>query len=402
MSLFVPEANNDPVQAADQEVVSFSAPSRLLSVYNDFSSVEHVWRRFEEDADCYAFQSFDFLDTWYRHVGARANIDVQIVVVWEANAKPLMILPLGITTKGSLRRLLWLGNDVNDYNAPILAEAFSDFVAPGQFSKLWNDIVARLPAHDMVELMRQPSLVGGQANPFLELGTCLNASGAHMTMFSTDFDAYYDKKRTSKAKRHARSRLKKMKAMGETRYVHPGSPEDIAASVERLVELKEDSLKAMGAHNFLAEPGYADFYKELAVKSGDDGLAHVSHLEIDGQFVAGNWGLLHKGRFYYLLASYDGPGFGRLAPGIHALVEIMRWAAERGVTQFDFTIGDESYKNEWCETKIDLYDHLRAKTLRGMGTLVMSRIFLSAKRTIKQTPALWKPFVRFRSKFFAK
>ena len=285
--------------------------SVLLSVHNEFSSVETVWRRFERVADGFAFQTFNFLETWYEHIGSRAEIDLQIVVAWGSKAKPLMILPLGIETRGGLRRLSFLGGDLNDYNAPLLAPNFLDHVAPGEFASLWSDIQAVLPDYDVAELMRLPAMVDGQPNPLLEMGTQLNASGAHMTTLGQDFDAYYDEKRNSKAKRHFRSRRKKLEEMGETRYVHPESPKAIEASVSKLVELKSAALKAMGAHDFLSKPGYVDFYKALSVKTGADGGAHVSHMEVAGDYVAGNWGLVHKGRFYYLLASYDGPKFGR-------------------------------------------------------------------------------------------
>lgn len=377
-------------------------PAILLSLHNDFGSVENVWRRFEMTADCFAFQTFEFLETWYRHLGARSNIDVQIVVAWGAGGKPAMILPLGIESSGSLRRLIWLGNYVTDYNAPLLAPDFAQMVAPESFPALWNDICSILPAHDLVELMRQPALVGDQPNPFMELKTQLNASGAHMTVLCEEFDDYYDKKRNAKAKRHFRSRRKKLQEIGETVYVHPETDAEIEASVEKLVEFKSAALNAMGAWNFLEEPGYIDFYKELSVKSGADGFAHVSHLEVGGEYVAGNWGLVHKGRFYYLVASYDGPNFGRFAPGVQALVETMRWATEKGVNSFDFTIGDEAYKSEWCEKQIELFDHLKAATTKGALTLAAARIFLGAKRTIKQSPLLWKMFTTVRSRFLSK
>jgi len=403
MSLPAQEMNkNNLVEVPANGAATDTRPSVLLSVHNEFSSVEAVWRRFEKTADSFAFQTFDFLETWYQHIGALADIDLQIVVAWGTSAKPLMILPFGIETRGALRKLIWLGNDVNDYNAPLLASNFADHVAPGAFPDLWKDIQSVLPAHDIVEMMRQPAMIEGQANPFLELDTQLNASGAHMTVLGDDFDAYYDTKRNAKAKRHFRSRRKKLEEMGETVYVHPETEEDITASVEKLIQLKSDALNAMGAHDFLAQPGYADFYKALSVKSEDKGIAHVSHMEVAGEYVAGNWGLVHKGRFYYLLASYDGPKFGRFAPGVQALVETMRWATEKGATTFDFTIGDERYKDEWCEIQIDLHDHLTANTLRGSLVLLKARLFLALKRKVKQTPVLWDHFTKFRSAFLAK
>ncbi len=403
MSLSAQKITSASLVEAPTHVTTFeSRPSVLLSVHNEFSSVEAVWRRFEKVADGFAFQTFDFLETWYEHIGSRADIDLQIVVAWGSKAKPLMIVPLGIETCGSIRKLSWLGGDLNDYNGPLLAPNFLEHVAPGEFANLWTDIQAVLPAYDIAELMRQPAMIEGQPNPFLELDTHLNASGAHMTALGNDFDEYYDEKRNAKAKRHFRSRRKKLEEMGETIYVHPKSPKEVEASVEKLVELKSAALKAMGAVDFLAKPGYADFYKALTLKSGTDGVAHVSHMEVAGDYVAGNWGLVHKGRFYYLLASYDGPKFGRFAPGVQALVETMRWAVGKGVDTFDFTIGDERYKTEWCESQIDLHDHLSAETVRGRLSLVKTRVMLATKRKIKQTPVLWETFTKLREKFSAK
>ena len=376
--------------------------SVLLSVHTEFGTVEAIWRQFEKTADCFAFQSFDFLETWYEHIGVLDNLEIQIVVAWDINAKPLMILPLGIETNGFVRALTWLGNGVNDYNAPLLAPGFTERVAPGEFSHVWDDIVAALPSHDLIELMHQPAEIEGQANPFMELATELNASGAHMTMLGVDFDAYYKEKRSAKARSHLRNRRKKLEALGEIAFVQPDTEEELFLSIEKLVDLKTASLNAMGVKNFLMQPGYEDFYRSLATKLNSTGGVYVSHLEVGGEYVAGIWGLVHKQRFYYLLASYDGPTYGRYKPGVQALVETMRWATEQGIKTFDFTVGDESYKSKWCEIHIDLHNHLAANTFRGSIALLKTRLFLSAKRKIKQTPILWDSFTKFRSRFLAR
>tara|TARA_E500000305_G_scaffold109526_1_gene114810 strand:- start:90 stop:1301 length:1212 start_codon:yes stop_codon:yes gene_type:complete len=403
MLLSLREVNPETlVETQDDELKPKDRKSVWLSVHTEFSSVEAIWRQFEKNADCFAFQTFDFLETWYEEIGCRQNVDLAIVVAWGLDAVPIMILPLGIEKSGFARKLTWLGNDVNDYNAPLLGPGFSERISPGDFPALWKDIVSFLPAHDLIELLRQPAEIDGQANPFLELPTQPNASGAHMTVLGADFDAYYEKKRNSKARRSMRSRRKKLEEMGDARYVHPATDRDIAASVAKLVELKSASLKTMGAKDFLGQPGYEEFYKALAVKSGAGGIAHVSHLEVAGEYVAGSWGLVHKRRFYYLLASYDRVRFGRYAPGVQALVEVMRWAVNKGVETFDFTIGDEPYKYEWCEIQSDLYDHLQAKTFRGALLLFKTKLLLALKRKIKHTPLLWETFTKLRTRIFGK
>jgi CelD/BcsL family acetyltransferase involved in cellulose biosynthesis len=374
----------------------------LFTVYSDFASVEHIWRRFEETADCYAFQRFDFLNTWHKHIGSLSDTEVQIVVVWGTNAKPKMILPLGIEKSARLRKLVWLGNHVSDYNAPLLAEDFSEKMGTQSFLELWTEIQTVLSSHDLVEMERQPELVENQANPFMSLRVSVNPSGAHMTVMGDDYSVYFNEKRNSRTKQQYRNRRKKLRAQGETIYVHPETKEEIVASVSKLVELKGDAFRAMGISNFLENPGYTEFYKDLAVQSGADGLAHVSHLEVGGSYAAGSWGLVHKGRFYYLLASYDGPRYGRLAPGTQALVYLMRWACERGISTFDFTIGDESYKSAWCEKSIELFDHRKAVTLRGSVATNFTNLLKSGKRFIKQSPTLWPLVLKYRAKLLAR
>lgn len=376
-------------------------PAVLLSVYNSFDEVESVWRAFEEDADCFAFQAFDWLSMWHKHIGSLRDVDLHIVVAWGPGGKPLMLLPLGIERYKVISKLVWLGDDIDDYSAPLLAPNFSQLISEEGFLKLWADIRGLLPAYDMARMMRQPAMIGSQRNPFMALKTSLNASGAHMTSLLPDFDTYYQEKRSKSAKKRDRNRKKKIESMGETSYVHPESEEEIRASVARLIEMKSESFKAMGVADMFARPGYKEFYTELAVQSGANGFAHASHLEVDGEIVSANWGIKFKGRYYYQLASYTGGEIARHAPGTLTLVETMRWASENGVEVFDFTIGDERYKREWCETDIDLHDHLTAETLAGATVLMVEKLALKAKRTIKQTPALWSLFTKVRKSVLA-
>ena len=60
----------------DARAVSASArrPDVRLSIHDDLSAVERDWRAFEQHADCTVFQSFDWLSTWQRHVGARNGV----------------------------------------------------------------------------------------------------------------------------------------------------------------------------------------------------------------------------------------------------------------------------------------------------------------------------------------
>jgi CelD/BcsL family acetyltransferase involved in cellulose biosynthesis len=75
----------------------------------------------------------------------------------------------------------------------------------------------------------------------------------------------------------------------------------------------------------------------------------------------------------------------------------MRYAVEHGCSAFDFTIGDEPYKQEWSDTLISLRDFRSALTWRGTGVVLVSTALSRAKRKIKNTPALWRLTTRMRA-----
>jgi len=67
--------------------------------------------------------------------------------------------------------------------------------------------------------------------------------------------------------------------------------------------------------------------------------------------------------------------------------------------KFDFTIGDERYKGEWCDERLLLFDYTAAATWRGLPASALSAARLRLKRYIKQTPAVWHVASQLRAVF---
>ena len=49
------------------------------------------------------------------------------------------------------------------------------------------------------------------------------------------------------------------------------------------------------------------------------------------------------------------------------LEKLTEWAINNKVSEFDFTIGSETYKNLWCNNEMDIYRHLKMRSFRGIG-----------------------------------
>jgi CelD/BcsL family acetyltransferase involved in cellulose biosynthesis len=379
---------------------ALQAAKIALSVHTDLAAIEQEWRAFEQTADCTPFQTFDWLSTWQRHVGTLNGVTPAVVIA-RRGGDIAMLLPLALH-KGFARRLTFLGQDLCDYNAPLLARDFANVVGPDGFAALWRDIRATLQAtpalrHDTIALAKMPETVGAQPNPLLALDVRLNPAGAYETVLGTDWEQFYTAKRSSATRRRDRTKVKRLGEMGEVKFVNPDASAELALTLDALVRQKGKSFARMGVPNIFERPGYAAFFQELATAPRMRSLVHLSRLDVGQTWAAVNLGLTFRDCYYHVLASYDDGEVSRFGPGAAHLRELLRFAIARGLARFDFTIGDEPYKREWCDTEQHLHDYAAAVTIRGWPSAAVSLGWRRIKRTIKKTEPLWNAVQRLRS-----
>jgi CelD/BcsL family acetyltransferase involved in cellulose biosynthesis len=372
-----------------------------LTVYEDLAAIEREWHAFEQHADCTVFQTFDWLATWQRHIGALNGVRPAIVVGRDAAGSLVILLPLGVCTSGLACELAWLGSDLCDYNAPLLAPGFSERIDRVRFLSLWADIVKLVRGNprlqfDTIILTKMPETVGAQSNPTRHLGGVINPSDAYLTHLAGDWEAFYSAKRSSSTRRRDRTKRKKLGEMGEVRYVEPPAGPETVRALEILMTQKARLFAHMGVGNLFAKPGHAEFYRTIAGEPTRR-LVHISHLDVGGKPAAVNLGLMFRGCYYHLLASYDDGDVSRFGPGAAHLHDLMHYAIDHGFKVFDFTIGDERYKRDWCDTELKLYDYIAAASWRGAMVAMPLIMGKRLKRWIKQTPAVWNAFSAARA-----
>lgn len=391
---------HDPAAIIPPVEMTRSGPAGItLSVHADLAAVERDWRRFEQIAHCTPFQTFDWLSAWQRHVGAAKGVAPAIVIA-RRGEDIVLLLPLGIERRGIARCLVFLGDVLCDYHAPLLAPDFATLV-PQRFLALWDDITAHLQEnsatrHDAVIFDKMPATIGGQKNPMLALNVTLNPSGAYETSLPADWEQYYASKRSSSTRRRDRTKLKRLGELGPVKFVNPDTSAELALTFDLLVQQKSKAFARMGVPNLFAPPGHAAFFRELATSPRYRSLVHLSRLDVGGTWAALNLGITFRSCYFHILASYDDGEVSRFGPGAAHLRELLRYAIDRGLTRFDFTIGDEPYKRDWCDTEQPLFDHAAVRTLRGLPVAVVAFGWSRAKRAIKKS-AMWNAVQRLRA-----
>lgn len=388
--------NVRPTAAALREERLREVPSNLsLRIYSDLAVVEAEWRLFESVADCTAFQTFDWLATWHRHVGQRAGVRPVIAVGRFGDGEIAFMMPLCVVPERWARRLCWLGQDLCDYNAPLLARDFSQRVPPHRFLAAWQELLAQIQCepllrHGWIEFEKMPQKVGAQINPFTYLGVTSNANSAHLTGLSDDWEKFYHAKRSSATRRRDRAKRRHMSEYGDIRFVNAVDADDARRTLETLMEQKSRSLARKGIADIFAPPGHREFYLDLASNPKTRHLVHISRVEVGPVCAAANLGIVFGDCYYHVLASFVDTEIAHYGPGALHLRELMAHAINLGLKRFDFTIGDEPYKLQWSDTELKLYDYTATVTWRGLPARWSSSVRRRIKRFIKQTPLLWK------------
>ena len=365
-----------------------------ISILDDPSMLEAEWRNLEISGDMTPFQAFDWYASWQRTIGLTHGATSCIVVGRKQTGGIIFILPFTIVRAGPLRVLTWASSEINDYNAPILVKDFSNSVVSKQFADAWTIIRNAITAHqkdriDFISFAKMPEAVGMQANPFLQLSVALNASRAHATKLPGSWDELYGR-RSSSTRRRDRTKLRRLSEFGEVSFAEPTGTQETLGIIKKLVDLKTQHLARIGTTNLFAKPEYGAFLGDIATNHNSRNLIHVSCLRVGETLAAMNFGLRFRGCYYHVLMSYELGEIGKFGPGAAHLRELLRNAIESRMDRFDFTIGDESYKKEWCDLELQLYDHLSPCSLRGLVAVAVGKTYLGAKRRIKNSPLAWR------------
>ncbi len=400
----LPSAAGQEPRAAAASRAPVAASVLTFELYTDLAAAESLWRAFEADAESTPFQFFDWLSAWHRHIGTVQGTQPVIVVARLDSGAVAMLLPFAVEQRGATRSLRWLGQDLCDYNAPMLVRDFSQRVTGAAFRDFWNALLGELrcdPALriDWIDFEKMPGTVGVQSNPFIHLGLTPNANSAHIAQLGGDWETYYRERRSSATRRRDRAKRKRLAEFGEIRFVTASDPAEIRQTLGVLMQQKSRSFARKGIPDIFARPGHRDFFLDVASGEATRRFAHVSRVEIGADYAATNFALIAGDCYYHILASYcDGP-LMRYGPGALHLRDLLGYAIGRGLRRFDFTIGDEQYKLEWSDLRLALFDYSTGVTPRGWLACLGARGRLRIKRIIKQSPMLWKTAVWMRASF---
>ena len=331
-----------------------------IKVFDSFEAAESSWREFEKATTSYAFQHYDWLYRWYSHIGKDEGLTPCLVAVWK-DQEPFLFMPMGLKKSGPFTLLNFLGGEVTDYYSAILSHSDA---AEVDFKALWRDIRKQLPKYDAARLIKLPEHIEGFSNPMLQLPH-VYYSESHAATLAPDWESYYLKQIKKKIRADSRRQRKRLAEIGEVRFVIAEDAETYTAITEAMIEHKRRRYAETGVVDWFARDGYRNFYLDTQYKTWPEGLIHVCGIYVGDEIVATHWGMALGKRFYFLMPTYAGGDWKRYSVGRVLLEELMQWCFDKEFEVFDFSLGGEQYKKEWCDKPMPLYEVLQAGSLFG-------------------------------------
>jgi CelD/BcsL family acetyltransferase involved in cellulose biosynthesis len=185
---------------------------------------------------------------------------------------------------------------------------------------------------------------------------------ADITKTATRWEDYLKTRIKAKIKNDTFRQEKRFQELGELKFVIARRESEIREITEAMIRQKGRRYQETGARNMFNLQYYQDFYHTLAAAFPgthvvEDLHVHVSALYLDEAIIATHWGLNFRGVFYYLMPTYEGGEMAKYSAGRIHLLKLLEWSFRNGIKIFDFTIGGETYKKDWCNAELKLYEY---------------------------------------------
>jgi CelD/BcsL family acetyltransferase involved in cellulose biosynthesis len=335
---------------------------------------------------------------WVRHWVEQAGPDTVIATLSDGE-RPVLALPLEVARSGPFGIARFMGGTHANGNFPPADLEWSAAAAmPTTLRPLFRAIARARPDIDVIALERLQPDLDGRTNPLQVLPDQKSPNVTLAADLTGGFDALLGRVNGKRKCKKHRSQLRKFDALGGCRRQRAATPEEVRSFLKAFFAMKEARFRRLGIADVFAGPPVRRFFEALFI----DALAEpeppfVLHaLEVQGQVRAVTGSSRCGKRLICEFAGISEDAITPIAPGDFLFFENIREACGQGFGIYDFSVGDEPYKRQWCDSEIWHTDALVPLTPKGYLLAFAMRRTARLKFIVKNNPTIWKLAKRLR------
>ncbi len=384
-------------RTADAAAWSKSGLIARVDLLPDIDQAEPIWRSLENRQYLYTpYQRFDFLRHWHRRLGMREGLHPVVVLAYDREGVPLVLLPLILSVARGLRIARFMGGKHATFNMGIWNRDFVKQISRADLDLLFSAMRERYGV-DVLALIQQPLTWRDLANPFALLTHQPSANDCPVLTIEPGTPAHI----SQSLRRRLGAKERKLKELAGYRYHAAVHDSDITRLLEAFFLIKPQRMAEQGLPNVFAEPGVEAFIREtcLATLQGGGRVIDMHALECDNEVIALFGGVADGHRFSMMFNTYTISEASRHSPGLILIRHIIDHYAQRGYRALDLGVGSDSYKKLFCKTSEPIFDCFVPLSARGTVAAAAMSIANRSKRVIKHRPALMSLAQRLQHRF---
>jgi CelD/BcsL family acetyltransferase involved in cellulose biosynthesis len=380
---------------------AWSKPGRIahIDIVRDLASAETVWRGLENEQTSFTpYQRFGFVAAWQRQVGEREGLVPFIVIGYDAEHRPLLLLPLALKNAYGARCAGFMGGKHSTFNMALWDRNFAASATQADLEGLIAAISQRAEA-DVFALHQQPLRWRDLPNPLALLphqpsaNDCplltMEPGAAPATLVSNSF------------RRRLKGKERKLQPLPGYRYHVASTDADVTRLLDWFFRVKPQRMAEQKLPNVFADPGIEDFIRLACATPLANGhhVIDIHALECDEEVIAIFAGVADDYRFSMMFNTYTVSANSKYSPGLILMRDIIDHYAGRGYRAFDLGIGSDDYKRLFCKDDEPIFDSFIALSQRGRLAAGVLSGLNRTKRLVKHNPALLDMAQKLRNAF---
>jgi len=392
-ALYGPELTDPPVQTERLALASIT-----FDVLTSPALVEPEWRSLEALSRNSLNQGHDWCTAWW-HAHALSPLITRGAV----GGRTVMLLPLEVTTRYSLRTARLAGHRFNNINTGLFSADFPE-LDEGEASTLARSITGCLaPYADTLSLDCLPAVWNGANSPFADLPANPNPNPSfQLPLRATMEETIAQLNAKTRRKRH-RSQCRRLEAIGGFSHHCPADTSEQHTLLDRFFQQKAERFSGSGLPDVFQPKEVRQFFHDLIDHSvGESNYplrmhALRLHGENEGAVVAIS-GLSRKGgHILCQFGSIDDKLCPDASPGELLFWLMIEEACQAGAKVFDFGVGDQPYKHSWCPQTTVAQDILLPITQKGRLAMPVLHNLARLRIAVKRNPQLYATAQKVRS-----
>lgn len=338
-------------------------------------------------------QSAGWIEAW-----VEATRPDFFVASLKEGGRTVFSLPLEVTRAGPLSIARFpAGNHANGNFAPVSPQ-WAARAGAADLAPLFAAIRQARPDLDLICLDRMAAEIEGVKNPLMRLARRPTPNPALSLSLEGGFEGVLERASGKRKSKKHRSQARKFDAAGGYRRIEARTAEEAGRLLDAFFAMKADRLRKMGIANVFASAEIQAFFRALFGSAiGKEKPGFVLHgLEVGGRIRAVTGSSICGGRIVCEFGAISDDELAASSPGEFLFFENIAEACEKGFSVYDFSVGDEPYKRQWCNIAQTQWEAFVPLSLGGRALAGLLWAKAEAKRRIKANPWLWATFKRLR------